>query len=118
MSNADRTSFERRLSRLDQIHAAGGAFEARGALGRSFFDARRQKEGRPLPLRAVAMVLAGALLFKGALLAQIGPETYDQRVSLLAQGNGLERVGAWVMRADAPTQWIAAQLGSLLGITA
>ena len=118
MSNADRTSFERRLSRLDQIHAAGGAFEARGALGRSFFDAHRPKEGKPLPLRAVAMVLAGGLLFKGALLAQIGPETYAQRVSDLARGNAIEKVGAWVMQADAPTQWIAAQVGRLLGLTA
>lgn len=61
------------------------------------------------------MVLAGGLLFKGAMLAQIGPETYAQRVNDLAQGNALEQVGAWVMRADAPTQWIAAQVERLLG---
>ncbi|MBZ4022592.1 hypothetical protein CKO11_08995 [Rhodobacter sp. TJ_12] len=102
------------MARIDDIHAAGGAFEANGTLGRSWFDSHRRKARRGLPLRALAFLCIGILLFKGALLAEIGPDTYQARVTLLAEGSSLERVGAWVLQADAPTQWIATQLRAVL----
>ncbi|MFD2174637.1 hypothetical protein [Rhodobacter lacus] len=114
MSDTGRTTFADRLERIDTIHAAGGAFEAEGSLGRSYFDARRPRERRTLPVRALALMLVGALLFKGALLAQIGTETYDRRVAELQAGSALDRVGGWAMQADAPTRWIAAELRTLL----
>lgn len=114
MRNSAQSSFERRLARIDQIHAAGGAFEATGALGRAYFDSHRPKERRAFPWRGVALVFLGMLLFKGAILAQIGPETYAHRVDALAAGNTAERIGAWVLQADAPTRFIAAQLHNLL----
>ena len=114
MRNSVQSSFERRLARIDQIHAAGGAFEATGALGRAYFDSHRPKERRAFPWRGVALVFFGMLLFKGAILAQVGPETYAQRVATLTEGNTAERVGAWVLQADAPTQFIAAQLRAIL----
>ncbi|WP_444460779.1 hypothetical protein [Rhodobacter capsulatus] len=109
--NAD---FEDRLARIDRIHAAGGAFEASGALGRAYFDSHRPKERRRFPWRAVAMLLLGMLLFKGAILAQVGQETYARRVEVLRQGSALEQAGAWVLQADAPTRFIASQLRALL----
>ncbi|PYF09357.1 hypothetical protein C8J30_109103 [Rhodobacter viridis] len=114
MRNSVHSDFERRLARIDRIHAAGGAFEATGALGRAYFDSHRPKGRRRFPWRAVAMVLLGMLLFKAAILAQIGPETYAHRVETLAAGTTVERVGSWVLRADAPTQFIAAQLHAIL----
>lgn len=114
MSDAGRTRFEGRLARIDEIHAHGGAFEANGALGRSYFDARRPKERSKFPWRGVALVLAGTLLFKAAILANIGQEAYDRRVTALVQGNMAEQVGGWILQADAPTQWIAAKLHGLV----
>lgn len=106
--------FEKRLHRIDQIHQAGGAFEASGSLGRSYFDSVRPKARRALPLRGVALVLAGALLFKGLMLAEIGQQDYNARVASLADGSIFERIGAWVMHADAATQAIAGVIWPLL----
>lgn len=114
MSDRGRATFAHRLERIDSIHAAGGAFEADGALGRRYFDAHRPKPRRSLPLRALALLLIGMLLFKGALLAQMGAETYDRRITDLQTGTTLERVGGWVMQADAPSRWIATQLRNAL----
>ena len=114
MRTSVHSDFERRLARIDRIHAAGGAFEASGALGRAYFDSHRPKERRRFPWRGVALVFLGMLLFKGAILAQVGPETYARRVAVLAEGTTLERAGAWVLKADAPTEFIAEKLRALL----
>ncbi|SOB94366.1 hypothetical protein [Rhodobacter maris] len=114
MSDTGRSDFAHRLERIDTIHAAGGAFEAEGALGRSYFDAHRRRDRRTLPIRALALILIGALLFKGALLAQIGAESYDRRVAELQAGSALDQLGGWAMQADAPTRWIAGELRALL----
>lgn len=107
-------SFENRLARIDQIHAAGGAFEANGSLGRSYFDAVRPKARRALPWRGVALIFLGTLLFKGTLLASLGPVVYDARVTALAEGSVIERVGAWMLQADAPTRVIAGLIAPLV----
>lgn len=115
MSNSGLKTFEHRLARIDKIHQAGGAFEATGALGRSYFDSVRKKERRPLPLRALALLFLGALLFKAAVFAQVGPQVYDARIAELAQGNTAEKVGAWVLKADPATQVLGGMLKSILG---
>lgn len=107
-------SFETRLARIDRIHAAGGAFEAAGSLGRSYFDAARPKARRSFPWRGVALILLGALLFKGTLLAALGDSVYEARVTALAEGSIPGQICAWVLTADAPTQLVAALLSPYL----
>ena len=114
MSDHGLKSFEKRLARIDRIHAAGGAFEATGALGRSYFDSMRPRSRRAIPFRAIALLFVGALLFKGAIFAQLGAETYDARVGALAQGTLPEQVGAWVLHADPVTRGIGDLLHGLL----
>lgn len=107
-------TFETRLSRIDEIHAAGGAFEASGTLGRAYFDSIRPKERKEFPLRALALVLSGVLLLKAAFLAKVGQAAYEARVAELAQGNWAEQIGAWVAKADPATLWLAQHLRALL----
>ena len=114
MAKTEITDFEKRLSRIDRIHDAGGAFEANGALGRSYFDSMRPKARRSLPLRGIALLLAGALMLKAVMLAQIGATEYAARVDLMAQGNLAEKTAGWVMSADAPTRYIAGVIGSVI----
>ncbi|KEP68082.1 hypothetical protein DL1_15090 [Thioclava dalianensis] len=114
MAKTEITDFEKRLSRIDRIHEAGGAFEASGALGRSYFDSMRPKARRGLPLRGIALFLVGAFLLKAAILAQIGATEYAARVDLMAQGNLAQQLGGWVLHADAPTRYLAGVIGSII----
>lgn len=114
MSDTGLKTFESRLARIDEIHAAGGAFEATGALGRSYFDSVRQKERKPFPLRGLALFFGGALLFKAAVLAQLGGVVYNERVAALAQGNLAEQIGAWVLKVDPLTQKLGGLISAIL----
>jgi len=114
MAKTDMNEFEKRLSRIDKIHEAGGAFEATGSLGRSYFDSMRPKSRRALPLRGLALLVAGILLVKGLMLARIGAEEYSNRVASLADGSAVEHIGAWVLHADPATRYIASVLTPLI----
>lgn len=69
---------------------------------------------RTLPIKGLALLAIGFIGFKGLLLAHIGPDTYDQRVALLAEGTFVEQAGAWVMQTDPLTEWTAGQIGPVL----
>lgn len=74
---------------------------------------RRIRGHSGFPLNGIAMGLAAFLVFKGFLLAYLGPVTYTQRVSGLSGGSTIEQIGGWLMAADPVTHWIAAQLNML-----
>ena len=114
MSNAQMKEFENRLAQIDRIHAAGGAFEANGALGRSYFDSVRSKPRGRTPLRAVALLFLGAILFKGAVYAQLGSAIYDSRLLDLSEGGFAAQVVAWMLQAGAATQLVGGMLHALL----
>jgi hypothetical protein len=59
------------------------------------------------------LVLVGLIAFKGFLHFQIGATTYDERVARLADGNAVEKIGAYAMTADPVTVWISSQIESL-----
>ncbi|SIS87175.1 hypothetical protein [Phaeovulum vinaykumarii] len=109
----DLTEFERRLQRIDRTHAAGGGFEASGALSRADFDQIVSPRRDGLWMRPMALLLAGFLLFKGGMHAGLGARVYDLRVDQLAQGNALEQLGAWIMHADGLTLWVSGILAPL-----
>ncbi|MGV6847084.1 MAG: hypothetical protein ACWA5A_01765 [Marinibacterium sp.] len=53
-----------------------------------------------LPLRSMLNFIAGLLLFKGVLIAALGPLAYDERVADLRSGGLFEQAGGWIMIAD------------------
>ena len=103
-------NFYTRLSRIEEIHSEGGAFEAVGTLGRSHYAAIKQPRRRVIWLRPLAFILLGFLLMKGVLHAELGPDIYAERLALLQSGTPIESAGAWVLHADALTLQISAQL--------
>ncbi|MBK5945586.1 hypothetical protein CCR83_03750 [Rhodobacter veldkampii DSM 11550] len=115
MTNRNMKNFEDRLKRIDQIHSAGGAFEASGALGRAYFETVSAKPRRRQWMRPLALILGGFVLFKGGLLAHLGFETYVGRLAHLQQGSVLERAGAWAMAPDGVTLWLAELFRPLIG---
>lgn len=114
MPDLNMKDFEHRLGRINRMHAAGRSFEARDALGRADFDAARGRRRIAIPLRSIALVLAAVLLFKGAILAQLGSGGYQDRVAALAAGTIGEQVSAWVLHPDPASHWIAAMIKSVL----
>jgi len=44
----------------------------------------------------------------------VGPVTYDDRLSVLDSGTGVEQVGAWMMQIDPATVFLADQIGPIL----
>ena len=113
MAESHYPSFDERIARVQKLHAAGEVFLAQ--------DGPRKPVKRPRKprlsgwwLQPLAMVLAGALLFKGALFAQLGSEIYAARVEKLQQGSAIDRVAAWVLYADGATQKIGKALHPLV----
>jgi hypothetical protein len=104
--------FYSRVSRIEKSHAKGYGFEAAGTVGRKSSGRGRS---RILKLaKPVVLMLAMAVGVKGVIHYFVGAQTFENRVSALAAGNGFDPVGAWLMHADPATLWVSGQLQSLL----
>ena len=108
-------NFYGRIGRIEDIHRAGGGFEAEGTLGMSYYNARRRRPRRRIgllgPLAVVAMCVVGV---KAVVHATIGAELYEERLADLRGGEGIARAGAYVLEADPVTLAIADRLRNLL----
>lgn len=112
MSDPNMDDFYGRVARIERAHAMGLGFEAEGTLGRSSTFRSRVKK-RPV-LRSALFVIALLFGLKGAILTQLGDDTYLGRVEALRQGDALDRVGAFVMQADPVTVWLAVQFRKVM----
>lgn len=103
--------FYSRVARIEKSHARGYGFEAAGTVGRK---ASSRGGSRVLKLvKPVLLVLAMGVGIKGVIHYFVGAQTYENRVSALAAGDGFDPVGAWLMQADPVTLMVSAQLQSL-----
>ena len=64
--------------------------------------------------RSLFLGLLILLAFKGFLYANIGPEFYPNQVNRLQNGSAVEKVGAYIMKADPFTVWLAGHMGTLM----
>lgn len=106
--------FENRLRRLLRKHRA----MSRGYTARmrpdGLIEARPRRSVNPISGRSVVIFLAAFVLFKGFLIASIGPAGYADRVALLESGTIVEQFGAFAMQADPLSDLAAQKLGPLL----
>lgn len=107
-------NFYGRLGRIEDIHRAGGGFEADGTLGMSFYNSRRRRGRRAGILAPLALVAATILGLKAVVHATIGTELYDSRVATLRDAGGVQAAGAYVLQADPLTMAISEKIVSLL----
>lgn len=112
MSDANYARFNQRLHEIESRHGSRSSgfvrlVERNGILA----PAERTRSRRGLPVRGIVLSLLAFLGFKGLLLAQLGAVTYVGRVAQLESGTIVEQLGAWAMRADPVTLWIADQVG-------
>ena len=64
--------------------------------------------------KPLVLALAVGIGLKGVIHYFVGAQTYESRVSALAAGEGIDPVGAWLMRADPLTLWVSSQLHTIL----
>ncbi|MEQ9694658.1 hypothetical protein [Shimia sp. SDUM112013] len=88
--------------RYSQTLTRDGDFVIRGA-------ARR----RSFPWTGLLLVAVAFFGTKGAVMAKLGPDFYSQQVSRLTPASLLEEAGAWTMRPDPISRWVALQIKSL-----
>lgn len=108
MTDPNLTDFYVRVARIKTARAKGYGFEAPGALGRSY-HVRLPSHRRAILTPLLFLMLCGFLL-KGTLYHVVGAESYDNRVTALRAGKGIEPVGGWLMQADPATRFIVAQI--------
>ncbi len=64
----------------------------------------------PFPFKFLLIMFTALFLFKGFLLAWLGPDTYDNRIADMAAGTFAEQAGAWVMQIEPASQFLANQI--------
>lgn len=66
------------------------------------------------PWRGLFLVLMVFWLFKAFLLAYVGPLDFVDQHAKLETGTLVERMGAWIMRADPVTVYLSEQIAPVL----
>jgi len=115
MTDANYARFNQRLHEIETRHSRRSSgfvrlVDRNGILS----PAERKRARRGLPVRGIVLSLLAFLGFKGFLMAHLGALTYVDRVAKLEAGSIVEQMGAWAMRADPVTLWIAEQINMVL----
>jgi hypothetical protein len=108
MTDPNMTDFYGRVARIQKARAKGQGFEAPGALGRSFYY--RAAPQRRSVLMPVLFLLLCCFLLKGMIYRSVGAESYNDRVTLLMAGTGIEPLGGWLMQTEPVTVFVADQI--------
>lgn len=113
MRGADYEHFDARMRRIERRNRA----LARGYVMEIDSDGlivarprRRAGSWSVFFLKIAIIVMA----FKVVAYSVLGADDYTNRVAILAEGNELERIGAWVMAADPVTVWLSVEIAKLL----
>lgn len=105
MADPNLTDFYGRVARIERARAKGYGFEAPGTLGRSYYY--RPAAKRASILWPVLLLLLSAFVLKGAIYHEVGAESYNERVTALMAGEGIDRVGGWLMQVEPMTLYIS-----------
>ena len=110
--DAQLQDFYARIARVEAAHARGLGFEANGTLGRSHYH--RPERRRFTLLKPLLVTLLCVTTLKAVILNEIGTETYTARVAELTAGAGVDRIGGYLMTADAATVWLSGRMEQYL----
>lgn len=105
MATPNLSDFYGRVARIQRARAKGYGFEAPGTLGRSYYY--RAPAKRRSILLPVMFLLLCAFVMKGAIYHEVGAESYNERVAALSAGEGIDKVGGWLMQAEPATLYIS-----------
>lgn len=103
--------FDRRLEQLEEKKAALSeghrlAVDETGLMKLIPTGERRRQITRAVPVRALMIMAAILLTFKGFLLFRLGFGVYTAKVASMQRGDTLDQVGAYLMQIDPVTIWV------------
>lgn len=110
MSDPNLQDFYARVARIEAAHSRGQGFEAEGALGRSHY--RQPRRRRIAIVKPLLVAIASVILLKATIHMHVGDGVYRERVAVLAAGDDIDRVGAFLMTPDAATLWLSRQMAA------
>lgn len=102
--------FDNRLARIDHNRSRMKRGYSLTVDRDGLIVARPKSRRSRFPLKLPLLFAVGFLGFKILLVAYLGLETYEHRLSSLQDGATVEQVGAWFMQADPWTVDLAAKL--------
>ncbi|MEO8241315.1 MAG: hypothetical protein ABI832_03330 [bacterium] len=105
MTDPRMTEFYGRVARIQKARSKGYGFEAPGTLGRSHYY-RPQAQRRSI-VGPILFLLLTAFLLKGVIYHSVGAQSYNDRVAALMAGDGIEKVGGWLMQSEPATQFVS-----------
>ena len=108
MTDPNLTDFYGRVSRIQRARAKGYGFEATGTLGRSHYS--RPQTQRHSVVGPILFLLICAFLVKGLIYHGVGSQSYNDRVHALMAGQGVDRLGGWLMQADPVTLFVSDEI--------
>jgi hypothetical protein len=112
--------FDRRLEQLEEKKAALHeghrlTVDETGLMTLIPTGERRRQIGRMIPVRALMVMAAVLLSFKGFLLYQLGYGVYAAKLSSMQKGDAVDQIGAYLMQIDPVTVWVYEALSFLIG---
>lgn len=114
MANASQLNFDKRMRRISKRHQKLSRGYVTSINHDGLVIARPRRQGFSFPFRGLFFALLLFIAFKGFVLATVGASAYEIRISKLEAGTIAEQAGAYVMKADPATAFVADQLNSLL----
>ena len=112
MADPNLTDFYGRVARIRKARSKGYGFEAPGTLGRSHYVQANAK--RRSMIGPVLFLLICAVLLKGMIYHAVGTAAYNERVASLQAGEGIERIGGWLMQEEPATILVSNKITWLL----
>lgn len=107
MTNTNMQQYKQRVAGLAKKRRAANQGVIYSVAQDGLIIARPRRHVARRPLHFIVIAVIGVLAFKVVLYASLGSATYNERVGALADGNAVERAGAWVMKAGDLTVWLA-----------
>ncbi len=115
MTDPNKSRFEERLAALAQKTDPNKRVERRVQEDGLIVEVVKPNRRAPLiPLRSLFLAVALFLALKGTVFAQLGSETYSERLEILKQGNSLEVTAAFLLDVDPATRAIGQVVGRIL----
>lgn len=110
MADASQLEFDKRMRRISKTHARLARGYVTSVNHDGLIIARPVRQGLRFPFRGLFMSFLVLLAFKAFILASLGTGAYSARLDRLESGTTVEQLGAYIMKPDPVTQWIAFQM--------